>query len=667
MQTNIRGLVERLDLPATRGLMPLFEAISNSIDAIQEKTGRQGVASGTILVKLLERQDLARTAGDEALVIDGFEIRDDGAGFTVENMRSFGEAYSRSKVTIGGKGVGRFTFLKVFSDVRFQSVFEKEGERFTRSFGFSIEREIEGADGMAATQAPTGTTVTMVGLAERYRGAWPAEPEEIARRVVAHFLIRFAARSCPAIILRSPLHEDIDLHRLFQETVQTHIEERSFQVGQHSFGLQAFRNRDGRGRHEYHLCSSGREVTAGKLKDLLPELPDRFLADDQAYTFVVLVTGEYLDEHANQERTQIAFETEEELALDETLVTRHDLNAAITESLRGVLAPDLKQTHDEKIAQITAFVERAPEYRVLTHDKYRQLIERRIQPGLSEEKLDEALLRLRREIEDTMRKEERHVAGLIESETFEYYQERMKNLIETMNDVGKSKLADHVAHRRTIIDLVDRSLKRVQSDAKYPFENVLHKMIFPMGVSSKDIFFDQQNLWLIDERLSFHTLLTSDKKLNKVRGLERTSGKEPDIFAFIYDTPVAIAEPDNVAGGGVVIIEFKRPGRNDYDKDPADQIVQRFVEIKNGGVTNIDGRGINPVGLRYIGYLIADLTPTLRRHVDMRYLRTADGEGYFHTLAGGNGYVEIISYDKLMKDAKGRNRALFEKLELHKH
>jgi exonuclease III len=38
-----------------------------------------------------------------------------------------------------------------------------------------------------------------------------------------------------------------------------------------------------------------------------------------------------------------------------------------------------------------------------------------------------------------------------------------------------------------------------------------------MGISSKDIFLDQQNLWLIDERLCFHTLLTSDKKLNKVK------------------------------------------------------------------------------------------------------------------------------------------------------
>ena len=39
----------------------------------------------------------------------------------------------------------------------------------------------------------------------------------------------------------------------------------------------------------------------------------------------------------------------------------------------------------------------------------------------------------------------------------------------------------------------------------------------------------------------------------------------------------------------------------------------------------------------------------------------------YATLPEGNGYVEIISYDKLLRDARRRNRALFDKLGLHKH
>jgi hypothetical protein len=192
-------------------------------------------------------------------------------------------------------------------------------------------------------------------------------------------------------------------------------------------------------------------------------------------------------------------------------------------------------------------------------------------------------------------------------------------------------------------------------------------MIFPMGVTSKDIFFEQQNLWVIDERLCYHTLLTSDKKLKSIPGLENTSSKEPDIFAFFYDTPIGVAEPDKLPGGGIVIIEFKRPGRDDYNQDPADQIIQRFREISEGGVTDIDGRPINPAGLRNTGYLIADLTLSLQKQVYGRYHRTADNEGYFSSLATGNGHIEIISYDKLLKDAERRNRILFDKLCLYKN
>ena len=59
--------------------------------------------------------------------------------------------------------------------------------------------------------------------------------------------------------------------------------------------------------------------------------------------------------------------------------------------------------------------------------------------------------------------------------------------------------------------------------------------------------------------------------------------------------------------------------------------------------------------------------PTVPPELRQRYQQAADGEGYFFTLAKGNGYVEIVSYDKLVKDAKRRNRVLFEKLGIHKH
>lgn len=665
MLANIKGLVDRLELSQAKAMMPLFEAISNAIDAIEEH--KEGFTKHAIHIRLVAAQDLAHQGGDDSLVLDGFDISDEGVGFDDGNLASFKEAHTLSKVKVGGKGVGRFTFLKVFSSVHIRSVFQRQGETFLREFDFSIADELKGADDLKPVNEPRGTTLSMRGMESKYRGGWPHDPTIIAERILAHFLIRFAARSCPPMALESPGHAPINLHVLFQSTVLSHIEERSFEVLGHTFALQAYRHRDGRSRHDLHLCANGREVTTSKLRDLLPELPEKLLdADQEPYTLIVLVTGEYLDDHANQERTRISFQSDDEPDLDESLVSRQALNRGIAEILRPLLADDLQSTNEEKRSQIERFVEQAPEYRALTHPRYKELIEQRIQPGLTTEKLDEALLHVKRDVEDSVRKEARHVAALFETETFEQYQERFQVVAEQANEIGKAQLAAYVAHRRTILDLVTQSLKKVRTDDKYPFERVLHKMIFPMGATSKDIFFEQQNLWIIDERLCYHTLLTSDKKLNSVPGLKGTSGKEPDIFAFFYDTPIGVAESDNLPSGGVIIIEFKRPGRDDYDKDPADQIIQRFREISDGNVNDIDGRQINPANLRYTGYLIADLKASLHRQVYGRYHRTADNEGYFFNLAEGNGCIEIISYDKLVKDAGRRNRILFDKLGLHK-
>ena len=54
----------------------------------------------------------------------------------------------------------------------------------------------------------------------------------------------------------------------------------------------------------------------------------------------------------------------------------------------------------------------------------------------------------------------------------------------------------------------------------------------PMQKDSNELFFDDSNLWLIDERLAFHNFLASDKTIKSmpISGSEAT--KEPDIMAL---------------------------------------------------------------------------------------------------------------------------------------
>lgn len=667
MKTNIQGLVKSLDLKQAQGMMPLFEAISNAMDAIAE-VGK-GLNAGNIDINLIRRTDFG-SRSDELPLINSVTVTDDGIGFTDENLKSFEEAYTQAKVKLGGKGVGRFTYLKVFNKIQVESNFRDSiAGVTTRKFSFSIENEVADVVNTPAPEgAKTGTVVSLVELDSPYMAAWPRDAQAVAQRVVSHFLIRFAGRSAPEIRLHDYGIASINLLLLFDNTVLPNIQAVDFSVGEQHFHLQVLRQKGSRDAHEISYCARAREVFRGALKKLLPELPQTFLeAGATHYTLKVLVTGEYLDSHANTVRTGILFNPDsDDLATDESLITQKELDNEITKTLRTLLVDDLRVTNQEKMDGIEQFIASdAPEYRVLLSDQYRGMIEREVPAGAVGEKLDEALLRIRRKIEDQIRTEGSVIKVLVDSDSFEHYEAKMNEHIARINDMGKSQLASYVAHRRSILDLLDLSLKKSRIDEKYRLEEVLHNMIFPMRQTSKDLFFEQQNLWVIDERLCYHTILTSDKKVNSIAGLENTHGKEPDILAFFYDTPIGVREPEE-GSGAVVIIEFKRPGRDNYSSDPAQQVLEHFVAIEDGKVMDVDGRLVNPSNIRYYGYFIADLTPTLKKQMRFNYQQSVDGEGYFKTLPGGNGYVEIISYDKLLRDAQRRNRVLFEKLGLHK-
>ncbi|MGD0975941.1 MAG: hypothetical protein ABR866_17775 [Candidatus Korobacteraceae bacterium] len=42
--------------------------------------------------------------------------------------------------------------------------------------------------------------------------------------------------------------------------------------------------------------------------------------------------------------------------------------------------------------------------------------------------------------------------------------------------------------------------------------------------------------------------------------------------------------------------------------------------------------------------------------------RTPDGQGFYKHNPALNAYIEVISYQKMLSDAKKRNRVLFDKL-----
>ncbi len=163
LRTNIRNLVRQTQLPKWKPLLPLFEAVMNSFQAIRDAKRKPG--TGRIRV-VIERE--TTLLPDEPASVRTFAIIDNGIGLNDLNINFFNESYSEHKLSLGGKGLGRFTWLKAFERVEIESNFaeaDAKGHLFHRSFIFDENYDPDDAKPLpVADNTSTGTTIRLTGF-----------------------------------------------------------------------------------------------------------------------------------------------------------------------------------------------------------------------------------------------------------------------------------------------------------------------------------------------------------------------------------------------------------------------------------------------------------------------------------------------------------------------
>ena len=125
MDINFRGLVELHTLPTSEPLLPLYEAIVNSIQSINQSN----TVNGEIRI-YIERDTSPSFFDVWETDIENIVIQDNGSGFNEDNFKSFNTYATDFKKMLGCKGVGRIIWLKAFTSVNVE-VFMRKVETFT--------------------------------------------------------------------------------------------------------------------------------------------------------------------------------------------------------------------------------------------------------------------------------------------------------------------------------------------------------------------------------------------------------------------------------------------------------------------------------------------------------------------------------------------------------
>ena len=666
MRINIARHVQHGSIAKpSRPLLPIFEAVVNSIQSLRESHVDAPLIE-IIVARDLSQTELSFSGGSQAPPVD-FTIIDNGLGFTTKNFAAFGEANTDHRQDQGGKGVGRFSWLSAFEQADIDSLYREDDQWWKRTFDFRCTPdgiESHKLKKQKSAKRPR-TAVSMKGMQPAFQKNCPKRLRTIGMKLIEHCLSYLLQSECPRIKL-SDHENDLDINHLFEQELKPSCVSESFQVQDESFKVTHVRIHEGyETKHRIHYVADHREVRTAPIP--LPHLANK-LVDDHgtSFTWSSFIEGGYLDRGVAHHRFDFRFPiTRGSNAELFESITLEDIEEAAMSLIEARLEPFIGPIREQNYDEIARFVnDKSPKYRVLLRH-YRESLET-VRPGLPDDKLELELHKTyaRVELEVKQRAQKFLKRDISKVKDYDKYKKEYSEFLQEANEIGKANLADYIVHRKLILDLLERNLEQ-DNDGKYSREESIHELIFPMRTTSDDVSWEQQNLWVLDEKLSYHEFFASDKTLASLP-VAAGGGKEPDLLG-LFKHPVAFAHGE-APHASFVIVEFKRPGLSTYtdNQNPINQVYGYIETLRSGKGYGKGNRRVGvPTAANFFCYIVCDPCPKIEKFAyNAAFKELLGGGGYYGYNSQYSAYVEVVSYEKLLSDAQKRNKVLFERLGL---
>lgn len=646
MKQNFKGRIKNFNLPAKDAMVPIYEAIMNSIQAINDR----GIDDGNVFIELINNTSLVETG---IIDIDDVKIIDNGIGFNKVNFDAFQTCDTDHREKEGGRGVGRLNWLKAFTLVEVSSVFEEDGIR-EKTFKFDEDEGVFGEkNARKSIDSDICTVITLKGLKEIYRKKLSYTLEQFANKISEHFSELLILHRCPRIEIKYKENK-ISINDYFNKERFISNEEQEISIHEGKYFLKhVLIKADTSSKHKIFLCANNRVVQSFDIVDI-EDLPPNF-TDEQMGDFIYqcFVSSTSLDGDVNAERNgfnNIIFEKEQDSLFANQNIYR-DIYDEIGKYLNKYIAPYISEKNDIIKNYISNEV---PEFNYLMEKNEQDLAKIPLASAKSKDKLFLELTKINRK---NVISTEESVNSFIKKGAIS--EEEFNRLVSSINDSQKVNLTAYVCKRKMILDLFEKLLGTKMDS--YEKEERLHNLFIPMKKTNNELDYDDHNLWLIDEKLTFSYSFYSDQQLKSI--FENSdSDKRPD--ALFLDA-ISFSEKDRNVVDNLAIIEFKRPARDDYNfgDNPITQVNKYIDEIKNRVLLGKNNEIIEvDENVRFTCYIIADITPSFKRILAGFDAKPMFSGSYFINNAANKAFIEIIPYSILLKNSRLRNRIFFKKL-----
>lgn len=664
--TDVEGRLERLNFPVGTGVYtPLFEALHNALDAIEQSS----VGKGQITITIEREPQLSVTEIKKAQIVENIIISDNGKGFDSSNLESFQTLDSRLKLKTGGKGVGRLFWLKAFESVEINSVFEENGEKYRRRIVFDSK---EGCKDEPPEKVQKNTKVVTTVKLLRYKRLYESafrnkKASTVASDIGKHFLPALLfGKPCIITLIDGDEREEVSRKGLPEP------EKEEFDIYGKKFVVHHMKVATGADGHALSFCAGGCLVKEFRLQDLDIPVGKRGKikqADDSEFHYVGYVTSPFFDKMVNTERSGFNIDTDkpeiEGLEVISLAAVKEQTKAAVEKFLKDDLV-QLQKTKESRIKEVLDG--RLSAYKYLEDFNKKQLDA--IPLDDTKEEIGKKLTLMHYENHWTVAQDAEAVLKRINVEdpasvNFQKDLEKFSKALE----VHQADLGQYVLYRAWILDVLAQLCSKREDD-KYELEKAIHSLIFPMKVDEwrgADLPKNKHNLWVLDERFAMFDYISSDNALSKHKTLvDVDASKRPDLACYFFGE-----NQDQTPLNSIALVELKRPGKDkpysDEDGNPLEQLLGYIDLMREGKLKDRFGKEIVVAqATKFFCYAICDTENAyIRKIADLQQMEPSlDAAGYYVHYPKKNAYIEIISMRKLLAHARVRNKLFFEKLGL---
>lgn len=671
MLLSLQGRLDNTPLPYKEGLMAVKEAVVNSIQAID----LAGINDGNVIVSIyrMETQKLSGIDTESRGPIDSFEIEDNGIGFNDANFKAFNCLdYSEKKARFGCKGMGRLMWLKAFSAAQIDSAFMDDGRLKNCLFQFSVKDDVKELGESKRQWEHAGTCVRLMGFRNEYEKQSKKRFEAICNDILSHCIQYFAVDSKVKVVVKEEDGTSREIGSLLRD--KTIRKDRAqVKIGEVNLEVDLILVEAGLPINSgMFWCANGRVARIDtKIFRNHPIFNDALVGGEK---LLCIVQSEYLDANVRPEREGFVIpekSTKNDSA--ESLIASpsfDEMSEGIWPCAEKFLGELIKDAKIENDCAVKRALEEFPEYKPLQGLLHSVVIP----PNASSAERKKILRTARQEIDDKAEKNIENVAQKIKGENC--WEDVEKLQVAILSEVAiasrAADLASYVAKRKAVLTCFQKAL-RYNGDGKHNKEAVLHNLIVPMRIDSSSNRLSEANLWLIDDRLAFHSYLASDLPLCEWKsffGLEGDKNR-PDVAVFKNfwkDAPALSIDKTLpfVVGqdthGELTIIEFKRPGRT--DKDCIDQ-VKTYITRLNGqdpkDVVTFDGRPLKTKS-NIDAYVVLDISSEFHSYLEKEDFVTVEGGHLYRIYSNLRAVIHVLSFDKMLELARQRNVAFFKQL-----